>query len=127
MGLEEVFPWGTKGTSVQLLSAWSSAASQRGVGHPWALWWWQNPRNGVRAGRGHPVPVLEILVVKGDWGVLVQHFPLTTLVVWRVPLRSQVVFPGVPRVPVCSQVFSHVFFRVFPCVCTRVGVHTPLP
>lgn len=75
--------------------------------------WWQNPRNGVRAGRGHPVPVLEILVVKGGWGVLVQHFPLTTLVFWRVPL--------------CSQVFSHVFFPVFPCVCTRVGVHTLLP
>lgn len=84
----------------------------------------------MRAGRGHPVPVSEILLVKGGWDVLVQHFPLATLVVWHVPLCPHVcpcVFPGIPRVPVCSQVFSHLFFRVFPCVCTRVGVHTLLP
>lgn len=130
VGWEEALPWGTKGTSVWFLCARSSAVSQGGVGHPWALWW-QSPRNGVRAGSDHPVPVLEIPVVKGGWDVLVQHFPLATLVVWHVPLCARV-FLYVPMcVPTCSQVcpqvFSRVFFRVFPCVCTRVGVHTPLP
>lgn len=73
-------------------------------GAPLALWW-QSPRNGVRADRGHPVPVLEIPAVKGGWAVWVQYFPLALVVVWHVLLC----------VRVCSQVF-------FPCV--PVCVHT---
>lgn len=108
-GGRKLFHGGTKGTREQLLCARTFATSRGGVG---ASLRWQSPRSGVRAGRDHPVPVLEIPVVKGGWAVLVQHFPLATLVVWHVPLCARV----------CPGVFPGVFPCVFPCVCVCAHV-----